>query len=69
MSIGESSSLPDSGTKERITPKKKLPEELDLEATIEHDVFVHLPPKRRYLVEVDVKRIRKAEPNIVVPEL
>jgi hypothetical protein len=69
MSIGQSSSLPSSGTKERVTSKKKPPEELNLEETIEHDVFVRIPPKRRYLVEVDVKRIRKAEPNIVVPEL
>lgn len=69
MSIGESSPLPCSETKEHASSKKKLPEELDLEGTIEHDVFVRMPPKRRYLVEVDVKRIRKAEPNIVVPEL
>jgi hypothetical protein len=69
MSIGESSPLPCSGTKEHAASKKKLPEELDIEDTIEHDVFVRMPPKRRYLVKVDVKRIRKAEPNIVVPEL
>jgi hypothetical protein len=69
MSIGQSSPLPHSGTKQRVTSKKKPPEELNLEETVEHDVFVRIPPKRSYLVKVNIKSIRKAGPNIVVPEL
>ncbi len=38
-----------------------------LEDSIEHDIFVWIPPKRSYIVEVDVKSIRKAEPNVVEP--
>lgn len=38
-----------------------------LEDSIEYDIFVRIPPKKRYIVNVDVKSIRKAEPNIVDP--
>jgi hypothetical protein len=38
-----------------------------LEDSIEQDIIVRIPPKRSYIVEVDVKSIRKAEPNVVEP--
>lgn len=41
---------------------------MTIEDSIEHDIFVRIPPKKRYIVEVDIKRIRKAEPNIVEPD-
>ncbi len=38
-----------------------------LEDSIEYDIFVRIPPKKSYIVKVDVKSIRKAEPNVVEP--
>lgn len=52
------------GTHEESLLKEKY---TTLEDSIEHDVFVRIPPKKRYIVEVDIKSIRKAEPNIVEP--
>jgi len=35
---------------------------------LEFDVVVHIPPKRRYTIELEVKSIRKAEPRIDIEE-
>jgi len=43
--------------------KETIPEEM-----IEHDIFVKMPPKKRYIVKAKIVRIRKAEPRIVIPE-
>lgn len=43
---------------EEILPKEML----------EYDVVVQMPPRRRYIIELEVKSIRKAEPKIVEPE-
>ena len=40
-----------------------LPEE-----TLEYDVIVQMPPRKRYTIELEVKSIKKAEPIIVEPE-
>jgi hypothetical protein len=38
-----------------------------LEDSIEHDIVVRIPPKKSYIVKVDVISRRKAEPNVVEP--
>ena len=35
---------------------------------IEHDIFIKMPPKRRRTVKFKIQHIRKARPNIVIPE-
>lgn len=40
-----------------------IPEEM-----LEHDIFVKMPPKKKYTIKAKVIRIRKAEPHIVIPE-
>ncbi|HSD57817.1 MAG TPA: hypothetical protein VLB04_06515 [Methanotrichaceae archaeon] len=40
---------------------------MTLEDSIEHDIVVRIPPKKSYIVKVDVISRRKAEPNVVEP--
>lgn len=40
-----------------------IPEEM-----LEHDIFVKMPPKKKYTIKVKITRIRKAEPRIVIPD-
>lgn len=40
---------------------------MTLEGSIEHDIVVRIPPKKSYIVKVDVISRRKAEPNVVEP--
>jgi hypothetical protein len=35
---------------------------------IEHDIFIKMPPKRRHTVKFKIQHIKKARPNIVIPE-
>jgi len=34
----------------------------------EHNIVIHIPPKKRYTIEMDVKSIKKGEPIIIEPE-
>jgi len=68
MFKGETSALPPSEIKKKPASKKAHVEEIFNEAVQEYDIAVRIPPERRYSVELDVKRIRKAEPKIVEPE-
>lgn len=43
-------------------------EEILPEETLEYDVIVQMPPRKRYTIELEVKSIKKAEPIIVEPE-
>ena len=38
------------------------------EEMIEHDIFVKMPPKKKYTIKAKITRIRKAEPRIVIPD-
>jgi hypothetical protein len=38
------------------------------EEMIEHDVYVQMPPKKRYSIKAKIIGIRKAKPRIVAPE-
>lgn len=38
------------------------------EEMIEHDIYVKMPPKKRYSIKAKITSIRKAEPSIVTPE-
>jgi len=40
--------------------EKDIPEEV-----VEYDIAVHIPPKKRYTINLEVREIRKAEPKIV----
>lgn len=43
--------------------KESIPEEM-----IEHDIFVKMPPKKKYIIKAKITSVRKAEPRIVIPE-
>lgn len=43
-------------------------EEIPPEETLEYDIIVWMPPRKRYSIELEVKSIKKAEPIIVEPE-
>lgn len=68
MLTGETSALPPSEIKKRSASEKAHVEKIFNEEVLKYDIAVSIPPKRRYSVELDVKRIRKAEPKIVEPE-
>lgn len=35
---------------------------------LEHDIVVKMPPKRKFAIKARITRIRKAHPQIVIPE-
>lgn len=52
---------------EKAIPKYISEEDIVMEM-VEHDFIVRMPPKKRYIVELEVKDVRKGEPRIVEPE-
>ncbi len=68
MSVSQSPICPKPGTNGRVASEKASAKDANLNDMIEHDIVVRMPPKRRYLVEVDVTDIRKAKPKIVAPD-
>lgn len=38
------------------------------EEALEHDVYVALSSKRRYVIELEIGSVRRAEPNVVDPD-
>jgi hypothetical protein len=67
MSVSQSKPYPQSGTKEKVDSKEAFAK-TDLEDSIEYDVVVRMPPKKRYFVEIDVREITKAKPKVVLSE-
>jgi hypothetical protein len=47
---------------------KEYYEEILSEETLEYDIIVRMPPRKRYAIGIEVKSIKKAEPRIVEPE-
>lgn len=47
---------------------EKFYEEILPEETIEYDIIVRMPPRKKYTIEIEVKSIKKAKPRIVEPE-
>jgi hypothetical protein len=68
MSVSQSKPYPQSATKEKVDSKEAFANKTNLEDSIEYDVVVRMPPKKRYFVEIDVREITKAKPKIVLPE-
>ena len=68
MSVSQSKLYPQSVTKEKVDSKETFADKTNLEDSIEYDVVVRMPPKKRYLVEIDVREITKAKPKIALPE-
>ena len=68
MSVSQSKLYPQSVTKEKVDSKEAFADKTNLEDSIEYDVVVRMPPKKRYFVEIDVREITKAKPKIVLPE-
>lgn len=52
---------------EKAIPKYISEEDIVMEM-VGHDFIVRMPPKKRYIVELEVKDVRKGEPRIVEPE-
>ncbi len=67
MSISRSSAYPQSETKGQVASKKASVKKVSRDDTIEYDVVVCMPPKKRYSLDVDVTKISKAKPKAVVP--
>jgi hypothetical protein len=55
----------ESGTRTSLI--KEFYEEILPEETLEYDIIVRMPPRKRYTIELEVKSIKKAEPRIVEP--
>jgi hypothetical protein len=68
MSVSQSKPYPQSATKEKADSKEAFADKTNLEDSIEYDVVVRMPPKKRYFAEIDVREITKAKPKIVLPE-
>jgi hypothetical protein len=68
MSVSQSTICPQPGTTGQVASEKASAKKANLDDMAEHDIVVHMPPKRKYLVEVDVTDIRKAKPKVVVPD-
>jgi len=49
--------------KETSKSKEIIPDEM-----LEHDIVVKMPPKRKFSIKARIRRIRKAEPRVVIPE-
>lgn len=43
--------------------------EIFTDEMIEHDIYVKMPPIKKYSIKAKITRIRKAEPRIVLPEM
>jgi hypothetical protein len=54
---------PKSGTSLEETTQSVIPAEM-----LEHDVVLRMPPKRQYTIQLEVKRVIRAEPKIVEPD-
>lgn len=48
--------------------KDVISEEMIITGMIEHDIFVQMPPNKRYTIKIRGFRRKKAEPRIVLPE-
>lgn len=68
MSVSQSKPYPQSVTKEKVESKEAFDNKTNLEDSIEYDVIVRMPPKKRYFVEIDVREISKAKPKVALPE-
>ena len=68
MSVSQSKPYPQSGTKEKVDSKEAFADKTNLEDLIEFDIVVRMPPKKRYSLEMDVRRIIKAKPKVTLPE-
>ena len=68
MSISQPQSYPQSECKEKVDSKEAFANKTDLDNSIEYDVIVRMPPKKRYFLEIDVSGIIKAKPKVVLPE-
>jgi len=68
MSVSQSKPYPQSVTKEKVDSKKTFANKTNLEDSIEYDVVVRMPPKKRYFVEIDVRETSKAKPKVVLPK-
>ncbi len=42
--------------------------EMISEEMIEHDIVVKMPPKKRFFIKAKIKHVRKAKPQIILPE-
>jgi CRISPR/Cas system CMR-associated protein Cmr5 small subunit len=60
--IKNETSLTEKSSKETISE-----EDLVLEM-LEHDFIAHMPPKRRYTIELEVKKISRGKPRVVEPD-
>lgn len=43
--------------------------EIFTDEMIEHDIYVKMPPRKKYSIKAKITRIRKAEPRIIIPEM
>lgn len=68
MSVSQPRPYPQSENKEKVDSKEELSNNHNLEDLIEYDIVVHMPPKKRYCMEIDVSGVIKARQKVVLPE-
>jgi len=68
LRIDWSSISPDFEIKNETFSVDVIPEELFSIETLEHDIMIHIPPKNRYTIEINIKSIRKGKPRVIEPE-
>ena len=68
MSVSQPRPYPQSENKEKVYSKEAISNNNNLEDLIEYDIVVHMPPKKRYWLEIDVSGVIKARPEVVLPE-
>lgn len=39
-----------------------------IEETLEYNIIIRMPPRKRYNIELKVKSIKRAEPRVVEPD-
>jgi hypothetical protein len=68
MSVTQSPTYPQSETRERAGSKTASYNKTNLEDLIESDLVVRMTPKKRYYVEMDVREVVRAKPNVLAPK-
>jgi hypothetical protein len=68
MSVSQSKPYPQPETKEKVDSKGAFANKINFYGSVEYDVVVRMPPKKRYFVEIDAIEITKAKPKIVLPD-
>ena len=68
--IDQASVYPESRTRDQmsVTKRFELTEDTIVAALVENDFVAHMPPRRKYRVQLRLRDVVRAAPHVVVPE-